>query len=122
LEGQKIALIIKSCNFIPNLNPPVFIQLADGEVLLQNTQSIQANAMPITEPPPLILYSAGPITAISNKEEYVIHPSDLSLVTSVVVSPFTPDHLHELIKSYDWSVFWENTDSENYIDMGLIIS
>ena len=50
LEGQKIALIIKSCNFIPNLDPPVFIQLADGEVLLQNTQSIQANAMPMRIP------------------------------------------------------------------------
>ena len=67
LEGQKVHLIIKSCNFIPDLDPPVFIQLADGGVLLQNTQSIQANAVPITEPAPLILYSAGPITAISNK-------------------------------------------------------
>ena len=122
LEGQKITLIIKNCDFIPELDPPVFVQLADGGVLLQNTQSIQANSVPITEPPPLILYSAGPITATSIKEEYVIHPSNLSLITSVVSSTLTPDHISDLIKEYDWDVFWANTDSEDYIDLGLIIS
>jgi len=89
---------------------------------LQNTQSIQANVVPITEPAPLISYSAGPITAVQNKEEYVIHPSNLSLITSVVESLLAPEHIHELTKKYDWSVFWENTDSEDYIDLGLIVS
>jgi hypothetical protein len=121
LVAERITETIEHCTFGRTDDPPSYVQLTEGGVLIQRANSVGSGQTAVTIVPPYIIYSPGPLTVTQDGEETVIIPAKTIESLTTVESSLTDEEVNALIWAHDGENYIESLGTEDYVNIALAL-